>query len=219
MTGDTADMLARLKMVLPRRWFADTTPVLDALLTGLGAAWSGLYTLLGNVKAQTRIGTASGVFLDVASEDFLGAALPRRVGESDTAYRLRIQQNLLAPRATRASVVEALVNLTGRQPRIFEPLNASDPGGYDTGTLGYGVCGGYGSINLPFQFFVTAYRPNATPISNAGGYNSGPGGFGCTPMLYADTTIYAGVISDAEIYTTIAAALPTCGVAWTTLLN
>ncbi len=219
MTGDTADMLARLKMVLPSRWFADDTPILDALLTGLGAAWSDLYTLLVNVKAQTRISTASGIFLDIASADFLGAWLPRRSAESDPAYRLRIQQNLLAPRATRASLGRAIVNLTGRQPVIFEPLNATDTGGYGSGTLGYGVSGGYGSVNLPFQFFVTAYRPNATPISNAGGYNGGPGGYGRAPMFYGDLTTYAGVISDAEIYATVAAVLPSCGIAWTTISN
>ena len=219
MVGDTADMLARLKMVLPARWFADSTPILDALLTGLGVAWSGLYALLGVVKAQTRIGTASGVFLDIASNDFLGAALPRRAAESDAAYRVRIQQNLLAPRATRASLAQALTNLTGRAPKIFEPLNATDAGGYGSGTLGFGVRGGYGSVNLPFQIFVTAYRPNGMPTSNAGGYNQGPGGYGCAPMLYADLASYAGTISDAEIYAMVAATLPTCGVAWTTISN
>ena len=219
MTGDTADMLARLKMVLPAGWFADSTPVLDALLTGLGAAWSGLYTLLGFVKAQTRIGTASGVFLDIASNDFLGASLPRRSAEGEAAYRMRIQQNLLAPRATRAALAQVLSDLTGRVPKIFEPLNATDAGGYGSGALGYGVSGGYGSVNLPFQLFVTAYRPNAMPISNAGGYNRGPGGYACAPMLYADLASYAGTISDAEIYAMIAATLPTCAVAWTTISN
>ncbi len=78
MTGDTNDMLARLKLVLPARWFSDTTPILDALLTGLASAWSGLYALLSYVRSQGRIATASGIFLDIASTDYLGDALPRR---------------------------------------------------------------------------------------------------------------------------------------------
>ena len=219
MTGDTADMLARLKMALPPRWFGDSTPVLDAVLTGIAAAWSGVYAVLGLVKAQGRVATASGVFLDMASQDYFGVALPRRVGENDAAFGARIRQNLLTPRATRASLRAALVSLTGRAPVIFEPLNAADTGGYDSGTLGYGRVGAYGSLNLPFQFFVTAYRPNATPVSNAGGYDAGPGGYGRAPMFYADATTFTGTLSDAEIYATIVGVLPTCAVAWTKISN
>lgn len=219
MIGDTADMLARLKMVLPARWFGDATPILDALLSGLGAAWSAVYGLLNYVKAQARIGSASDIFLDIASSDYFGPALPRRDGESDAAFRARIQQNLVAPRATRASVVQALLGLTGRVPIVFEPLNATDTGGYGTGTLGYGIRGAYGSRNVPFQVFVTAYRPNATPVSNAGGYNVGPGGYNNVPMFYADITTDSGEVSDAEIYAAIAAVMPTCGVAWTNISN
>ena len=39
-TGGIADFVSRLKLVLPARWFADTTPVLDALLTGFALAFS-----------------------------------------------------------------------------------------------------------------------------------------------------------------------------------
>jgi hypothetical protein len=211
-------MLARLKLVLPVRWFGDVTPVLDAVLTGLASAWSNLYGLLANVRWQARIATASGVFLDIAASDYFGTGLVRGLGEPDAAYSARIRANLLAPRATRASVVNALVNLTGREPIVFEPLNASDTGGYNL-NLGYNVCGGYGSENLPFQFFVTAYRPNATPVSKAGGYNLGPGGYNSAPMFYADLTQFAGVVSDAEIYAAAAGVLPTSTIAWTRISN
>jgi hypothetical protein len=218
MTGDTNDMLARLKLVLPVRWFGDVTPVLDAVLSGLASAWSNLYGLLANVRLQARIATASGVFLDIAAGDYCGSGLVRRVGEPDAAYSARIRVNLLAPRATRAGVIAALVNLTGRTPVVFEPLNATDTGGYNV-NLGYNVTGGYGSENLPFQFFVTAYRPNATPVSNAGGYNAGPGGYNTAPMFYADLTQFAGAVSDAEIYAAVAGVLPTSTVAWTRISN
>ncbi len=218
MIGDTTDMLARLKMTLPARWFSDTTPVLDALLTGLASAWSGLYTLLGYVQAQTRIASATGIFLDIASEDYLGGSLPRRPGEGDNAYSERVCNNLVRPRATRAAVVQALNDLTGRVPVIFEPLNAMDTGGYNE-NLGYNTSGGYGCLSLPYQFFLTAYRPNNAPISNAGGYSVGPGGYNDAPMFYAAVSEFAGTISDAEIYATVAAVLPTSSIAWTNISN
>ena len=218
MAGDTNDMLARLKLVLPARWFSDTTPILDALLTGLATSWSGLYTLLAYVQSQSRIATASGIFLDIASADYLGDALPRRAAEADVAYRARIRSNMLSPRATRASLMQMLTNLTSRTPIIFEPLNATDTGGYNT-NLGYNISGGYGSANLPYQFFLTAYRPNNTPISNAGGYNTGPGGYNQAPMFYADTEEFVGTVSDDEIYAAVAAMLPTSSIAWTQISN
>ncbi len=218
MTGDAQDMLARLKLTLPARWFGDTTPVLDAVLTGWAAAWTGLYALLANVRLQTRLATASGMFLDIAASDYFGISLPRRVAEADAAYSARIRGNLLMPRGTRAGLVDALVTVTGRTPIIFEPLNAKDTGGYNA-NIGYNVSGGYGSRELPFQLFVNAYRPNITPISNAGGYNGGPGGYNRPGMFYADITDFSATISDAEIYATIAGVMPTASIAWTTISN
>jgi hypothetical protein len=219
MTGDTSDMLARLKSVLPGRWFGDTTPILDAVLTGLASAWGGLYSLLAIVKVQSRIVTATGIFLDIASVDYLGGTLPRRTGETDTAFSARICANVMAPRATRAGLTLALTNLTGRVPVIFEPLNATDTGGYDTNTLGYNALGGYGSVNMPFQFFVTAYRPNATPVSNAGGYSTGPGGYAQAPMFYLDGNQNPGAITDADIYAAADAVLPAATIAWMNISN
>jgi hypothetical protein len=219
MIGDTNDMLGRLKLVLPARWFADTTPVLDAVLTGLATAWSGLYTLLVTVGAQARIATAGGIFLDIASADYFGSALPRRAGEVDAAFSARIRANLLAPRATRAGLEQALTSLTGRAPAIFEPRNPSDTGGYNEYMLGYNVSGGYGTMNLPFACFVTAYRANATPVSNAGGYNFGPGGYDTAPMFYSNTSDNPGAIDDADIYAAAAAVMPTASIAWMNISN
>lgn len=218
MIGDSNDMLTRLKQVLPGRWFADSSPVLDALLCGLAVAWSGLYTLLSQVKVQARLATASGVFLDIAAQDFFGGKLTRRVGEADGAYGSRLRTNLVAPRATRAGLIQALQTLTGRTPKIFEPLNAADTGGYNM-NLGYNSAGGYGSMNLPYQFFVTAYRPNDLPISNAGGYNDGPGGYGTGLLAYATTEEFAGNIGDDEIYASVAAVIPASCIAWTNISN
>jgi hypothetical protein len=219
MTGDQNDIVNRLKSVLPAQWFGDVTPIFDALLNGLANAWAGLFQALNIVGLQARIATATGVFLDIASTDYFGAAMLRRGGESDADFSARLRSNLLAGRATRSAVSFALDNLTGRAPAIFEPLNATDTGGYNRGTLGYGTAGGYGSYSLPFQFFVTAYRPNETAISNAGGYGNGPGGYNTAPMFYADFVDVSGTISDADIYAAAAAVLPAGYTGWMNISN
>jgi hypothetical protein len=219
MVGDTNDIVSRLRQVLPARWFGDTAPKLNAILTGFASAWSGLHSLLQSVKAQGRIATASGLFLDMAAVDYFGSYLPRRAGEADAAYRQRIQSNLILPRATRPAVAQAVTALTGRAPRIFEPRNATDTGGYSSIALGYNITGGYGSLNTPYQFFITVYRPNATSASHAGGYNNGPGGYNSAPLYYVDVAELSGTLSDAEIYAAVAGVLPTNGVAWTNISN
>jgi len=219
MTGDQNDFVNRLKSVLPGQWFGDVTPVFDAVLNGLASAWSGLFGLLQTAGLQARIATATGVFLDIASTDYFGPALPRRLGESDADFSLRLRTNLLAERATRSAISAAMKNLTGRAPAIFEPLNISDTGAYNSGTLGYRVAGGYGSSQLPFQFFMTAYRLDATPISNAGGYGVGPGGYNTAPMFYADVVDIPGAITDADLYAAAAAVLPTATICWMNISN
>lgn len=211
-------MAGRIKQMLPARWFSDQSPMLDALLSGLGQGWAGVYSLLQQVKAQTRIATATGIFLDIASQDYLGTGLPRRAGEADTAFSARLRVNLLAPRATRAALIEAVTNLTGRGPVVFEPLNATDTGGYNVNT-GYGVAGGYGCLFMPYQFLLTVYRPDDLPANHAGGYGAGPGGYDAAPMFYASAAELAGNVSDAEIYAAIASVTPTSSIAWTRITN
>lgn len=210
-------MLARLKSVLPARWFGDTTPVLDIVLSGLASLWAVLYGLIGFARTQTRIATASGPFLDIAAQDYLGNGFARRPGETDAAFSARIRANLLAPRATRAALVAALTAETGRAPVIFEPFNTGDTGGYNSNTLGYNTIGGYGSLMMPYQFFVTAYRQVVVSAGNDGGYNLGPGGYGTAPMAWSDLADDPGLITDAEIYAAIVAVLPVNAVAWTRL--
>src|ERR1700759_724547 len=83
MIGDQQDMAARLRTVLPTHWFPDVAPVLDGLLNGLATGWSSIYNLRQYVKAQTRIGTASDIWLDIVALDFFGSRVARRVNQSD----------------------------------------------------------------------------------------------------------------------------------------
>src|SRR5579875_588026 len=179
-TGDAADMAARIRAVLPGSWFPvdaenASTPILDGVLAGLGIAWAQVYRLLSYAKRQTRIATATDFFLDIIARDFFGSRLVRRVGEQDDVFRSRIQANLYSPRATRAAVSAAVADLTGYVPSIFEPAYSQDTGGYGTpvqggGNLAYGRSGGWGSLELPFQFFIEAYRPLANGLARVAGY-------------------------------------------------
>lgn len=213
MTGDVSDMLSRLRTVLPSRWFGDSTPVLDSVLTGLATGWASLYGLLQTVITEARISTATGSFLDMISVDFFAAWLPRRATELDTPFRLRIQQELFRERGTRAGLQTMLTELTGRTPIIFEPARSSDTGGYSVGGLGYGIAGGWGSVLLPFQLFVTAYRPHGAGIAAVGGYNTG--GW----PDYASLSMVQAPVTDADIYAAVASVMPVATICWTAISN
>jgi hypothetical protein len=209
MIGDITDMIARLRAVLPARWFGDETPVLDAVLGGIGSAWSAVYALIEAVRAEARIGTASGQFLDMAAADFFPPTLLRRRGsEMDDAFRLRIQRELLRERGTRAALQRVLTDLTGRAPVVFEPANSGDTGGYASGGTGYGVAGGYGSLAQPYSVFVTAYRPHGGGISMLAGYGSGG------VLAYGDASMVEAPVSDAEIMAAVANVLPVSVSGW-----
>jgi hypothetical protein len=215
MVGEQSDIVSRLKAVLPSRWFADETPVLDGLLGGFGWAWSWVYSLWSYVSQQTRIRTASDVWLDIVAMDFFGTALGRRLGQDDEAFRLVIQNNLLREHGTRQALVGALTDLTGRPPVIFEPARTTDTGGYAAAGLAYGAAGGWGSLALPFQCIVTAFRPSDSGILMVGGWGSATGGYGAGTLEYASLAMVQGQITDADIMATVASVLPVATIAWT----
>jgi hypothetical protein len=226
MIGDSNDMAARMQAVLPARWFGSSAPLLQAVLLGLGTCWSTIYGLLETVQAQARIATASGGFLDLISADYFGSTLPRRNAEADGLFRTRISQELLRPRATRSALVLALTELTGRAPVVFEPARTSDTGGYSVGGLCYGGqtvvagaevtvpgAGGWGSLALPYQVFVTAFRPSGGGIALLAGY--GTGGL----QYYGDVSMLSTVVSDADIQATVTKLLPAASIAWMNIAN
>ena len=131
-TGDVTDFGRRMRAMLPRGWWGDSSPIRDAVLAALGTDWAATYGQAVYAKQQTRIATATDTNLDAISGDLLGTGLPRLIGETDTAYRARIKANVLAPKATRAAMIRALTLLTGKAPLVFEPARASDTGGYAT---------------------------------------------------------------------------------------
>ncbi len=229
MTGDAADILKRLKAALPARWFADESPVLDGMLAGLAWGWVWLFSSLGYVIAQTRIASASDIWLDVIAQDFFADRLSRRTGEADSAFRHRILRELLRERGTRGAIVSVLTDLTGRTPRIFEPARATDTGAYGSlagagGGLGWGIAGGWGNLDLPFQCFVTAYRPSGSGIASVAGWGGDPiatgtGAYGIGAIEYASLDMVQGHVTDAEIYRAVAAVMPAASTGWTQISN
>ncbi len=170
-TGTCADMVSRMRAVLPPSWFPLTapgvtrsaTPVLDGVLSGIGCGWAYCHALIQFVAQQSRISSATGSFLDMICVDFFGTTIKRMPYEADDALRSRISANLLLPRATRVAVSQALSALLGVAPILFEPSRGADTGGYGgAAAAGAGGGGGYGtagtrlgSLILPFQYLVT----------------------------------------------------------------
>ncbi len=220
MIGDPEDIQNRLVAVLPTRWFADQSPVRDAILAGLAAGWSWSYGILQYVRAQSRIASASGIWLDVIARDFFGVQLQRGSGQDDDAFRLRIQRELFRERGTRAAVASVLQDLTGRAPVIFEPARTMDTGGYGSASatvsgLGYGAAGGWGSLLLPFQCFVTAFRPMGSGIALVSGWNSPGGGYCVGAIEYANLSMVQGEVTDEDINAAITSVMPAASIAWT----
>lgn len=216
-TGDTNDMLARLRAVLPP-WFPSPAPITDAALTGVAAGLAFGYSLIQFAKTQTRIATASGGWLDLIAWDYFGARFHRRTSEVDDVFRARIKAELLRPRQTRAAIAQALTDLTGTPPRIYEPWSTNDCGAYGVAGSGYGVAGCYGSLAFPNQAFVTAVRPPGLNIPNVGGYGQSDLGYGVRGE-YVDQSQVTGPVTDADIYAEVANTEAAGVIAWTDIVS
>lgn len=223
MKGDLEDFISRLSAVLPKRWFAEQSPNLTAVLTSIATPWSWLYGLITYVIAQTRLATATDDWLDLISNDYFGSSLIRKPNEADFSYRRRIQAALLRESATRSAVSAGLESLTGTKPVIFEPANCMDTGSYGGAAEGpnipgtgmaYGLAGGWGTLQLPLQFFVTAARPPTPGLGMLAGYGISNGGYGQGAISYVDLSLLPGHVSDADVQATLCSLLPVNAVAW-----
>lgn len=223
MTGNSADIVSRVKRLIPNRWFKWVAPYRDAVLGGLAdsAAWN--YTLIGYAKAQTRLATAYGIWLDILAFDFLGGTLTRD-GLLDDAFRAVIRATILQERVTRAGMLSAVTKVTGLTPIIFEPWNTGDTGAYGNqaagiiagGQFGYGVGkGGYGSMNLPAQAFMQIYRLTPSGVPNVDGWTGTIGGYGVGAIEYVNSNTVLEGITDAVIYKVINLTKATGSVIWT----
>jgi hypothetical protein len=216
-TGDQADIYRRLRGYLPP-WFGDeaNTPNLNGLLNGLAYAAAYVYGLISYTKLQTRIKTATDGWLDMIAADFFGDALLRAANQSDESFRARILINIFRERATRAGLIRILQDLTGRTPIVVEPTRPMDTGSYGGPLIGYGVAGAYGSLLLPFQAFVTAFRPTGSGIPLIAGYGVSTGGYSQPSRAsYASLSMIQGAVTDADIYAAVDSVKPVATIVWT----
>src|SRR5260364_208444 len=116
---------------------------MDALLHGLADTARHGHRLIEYARLHTRLQAATGGWLDLFAADFLGDALKRGPDQSDAAFRQRTLARLFGERAARAGLIQALNDLTGREPRVFEPQRIMDTGCYRGPRLAYGLQGGY----------------------------------------------------------------------------
>ena len=215
-TGDQQDVYNRLRGFLPP-WFGDEddSPIITGILNGLAYAAAYVYSLISYTRLQTRIKTATDGWLDMIAADFFGDALLRAANQSDESFRARILINIFRERATRAGLIRVLQDLTGRTPIVVEPTRPMDTGSYGGPLIGYGVAGAYGSLLLPFQAFVTAFRPTGSGIPLIAGYGISTGGYSQPSRAsYASMSMIQGSVTDADIYAAIDSVKPVATIVW-----
>lgn len=213
-TGSQSDIFSRLRGSLPASWFPEPAPVADALLNAPAWALSSNYAQIAYAKLQTRIATATDMWLDVISNDFFNGTLPRAANEGDGAFRARIQANLFVKGPTRGNMKAVLTLLTGRAPTIVEPSNPNDTGALDTTTLYWDAAGCMGDA-LPYQSFVTAYRPigSAQDIGEWDTYRSAWDAYGG----WSDLSVSG--LTDAAIIAAVEATRPLGYIVWLRIAN
>lgn len=214
-TGDNNDIIARVKLVLPRRWFSFVAPIRDAVLGGLADSTAWCYSLIVYAQLQTRLATATGPWLDIWSMDFLYRFLPRK-GMTDDAFRAVIQATILQERVTRSGMTSMITRLTGAPPSLIEPWNTGDCGAYGVGAIGYGRVGYWGSINLPNQFFMKVNRAGIGPtgVPTVAGYKGYTGGYGVGAIEWGGVDVPEIGITDDIIRQLILMTKPSGSIVW-----
>ena len=111
-------------------------------------------------------------------------------------------------------MIDALTDLTGKAPYVFEPWNPGDTGAWDVGTFAWDIAGGWGDTCLPAQAFVNVIPPGAG-IPSAPGWDIALGWD--VGGMWGDMNMIDGTITDQDIYDTINKTRPTGAIVWTQL--
>lgn len=207
-TGDQADIFARIRSLVPSSWIPAGAPIAEALFQGPAWALSTIYSQIAYAKLQARIKTATDGYLDLISADFFGQSLPRLTNEQDGAFRARILANLFIKGPTRGSMSAVIEAITGRKPDIFEPSNPTDSLGLD-GAFFWDTGAGKWGDPLPYQSFVTAYRPSGenTSLAELDSWRMSWDSFGAWSDIQSaqitDAAIFAAVESTRALGTTV----------------
>lgn len=222
--GDPNDILKDVVSVLPPGWFTESgastgtaqskTPIRDMVLAGVASVGSWAYSLFQGVQGQTRIATATGGWLDIASTDLFAGALPRVAGESDAAFRARIKANLFAKADTRAAIQNALAVLTGKPVRMMEPWAPADTAVWDRAYYDVDTAaapGQYADASMRYQGFIQCVLPavtgpNSIPIGSTldglGFYDSSSYGWDAPSPALAGATLIYNLVNRLKVYGT-----------------
>jgi hypothetical protein len=219
--GDANDIVARVKRLIPGRWFAYAAPVRDAVLGGIadGASWC--FSLIAYARAQSRIATSTGPWLDLIALDYFQRNISRSSGQGDSAFLARIKAELLRERVTRAGMIRAISDLTGSAPVVFEPWNTGDTGAWDNAsTLAWDTqgAGAWGDTVFPCQAFLTVLPPGLQGIANAPGWDSAQAGWGSSASELVDQSQISGAVTTQNIYDAINHTKPMGSIMWTQIL-
>ncbi len=169
--GARDDLGNRIRGLLPR-WFGSDpafAPLVEAFIDSAAWALSFLYDLIAFARLQTRIATATGGWLELAANDYLGPSFRRFDGETDASYSLRIRREVLRHRNTRRAVDQVVVDLLGVHPGIYEPWRPADCGGLGTGSFALGAAGVLASRGAKHEAFVTVPFPQGYGIPDRTG--------------------------------------------------
>lgn len=225
-TGDSDDMLGRLKSLIPYRWFANVAPIRDAVLGGVADSLAWCYSYVDYARLQTRLKTATGVWLDIAALDFLGLRFRRKKGQADASFSIALRKEIFRERATRPGMYAAVHDLTQTYVKIFEAFNPQDTGGFGAQWALSEDASAWGSTNYPWTMFITAQVPLGAGIPYLSGLNDAPSGFlgASAPdpwapqfspefggsvytiggdFALADITKVTGLVTNQDIYDTI----------------
>ena len=112
-------------------------------------------------------------------------------------------------------MIQAFTLLTGRAPIIFEPANPLDTKCYNS-TAFYNGTGRYGSVNLPFQTFLIAYRPYVQSFGVLSAYNDNAY---YDSSYYTNSALIAGAVTDQDILNTVDSVKPAGTIVWVNIQN
>src|SRR3984957_15243341 len=179
------DMWAqRMIAFFPYPWLSDTARstagVAYALFLSIGTELNYISQQMFYAWQSCRLQTPVNGALDLFAMDYFGNNLPRQSGESDNAYRARIQALLFQPQVTRQAIVNAIeLAYPGTIVWAREPWNPSDTGYFADNTSGYSgsyydldiqaIPGAWGNRDARYQGYLEITLP--ADLQPALGYN------------------------------------------------